>query len=196
MMHFLRSLFFAAIVLIVLLPLTDCAGLPPQRFADAIPTLDPIDYFTGPVHSWGVIESRSGIPKSRFRADLVGHLKDGTLVLTQDFRFDDGRRQQRVWHLRRIDAHRFDATASDVIGVATGYAYGNSFKWDYTLQLKPGNPLSRVRMHHLMYLAGDGRILINRVTIRKLGLQVGGTTEYFQKGDATMPRIGSHDNDP
>lgn len=192
----LHSLLFFAIGLTALSLLSGCTGLSPQRFADASPVLDPIAYFTGPVRAWGVIESRGGAPRSRFRADLIGHLQGDTLVLTQDFDFDDGRKQRRVWHLRRIDAHRFDATASDVIGVATGYAYGNSFKWDYTLQLKPGNPLTRVRMHHWMYLTGDGRTLINRVTIRKLGMQVGGTTEYFQKGNAAMPGFGSRDDTP
>lgn len=179
-----------AFVLAISCLMSSCADLSPQSFADATPAFDPIAYFTGPVHAWGVIESRGGTPKSRFRADLIGRQEGGALVLTQNFRFDDGRKQQRIWHLRRVDAHRYDATANDVIGVATGYAYGNSFKWDYTLQLKPGNPFTRVRMHHWLYLAGDGRTLINRVTIRKLGLQVGGTTEYFQRGEAVMPGIG------
>ncbi len=181
-----RGLVFVACALL----LSACSSLAPRDFTGATPGFDPIAYFTGPTHSWGVIEARDGTPTSRFRADLVGRRQGDDLVLTQDFTFDDGRKQQRVWRLHRVDAHRFDATASDVIGVATGHAYGNSFKWDYTLQLKPGNALSRVQMHHWMYLAGDGRTLLNRVTIRKLGVQVGGTTEYFQRGEATMPGIG------
>ncbi len=167
-----------------------CASLAPRSFSGAAPRFDPIAYFTGPTHSWGVIEARDGTPKSRFKADLVGRRDGEDLVLTQDFTFDDGRTQRRVWRMHRVDAHRYDATADDVSAVATGYAYGNSFKWDYTLQLKPGNPLTRVQMHHWMYLAGDGRTLLNRVTIRKLGVQVGGTTEYFQRGQAVVPGIG------
>lgn len=186
----LRSLLAVPTTVAILALLTACASLSPQHFADAEPTFDPIAYFTGPVHSWGVIESRNGTPKTRLTATLDGRLEGDILILTQDFTFDDGRKQRRVWQLRRIDAHRYDATADDVIGVATGHAYGNSFNWDYTLQLKPGNPLSRVRMHHWMYLAGDGRTLINRVTIRRFGVQVGGTTEYFQRGDAVLPGIG------
>ncbi len=169
--------------------LTACTGTPIQDFDGATPAFDPIAYFAGTTRSWGVLETRAGVPKSRFRADLTGRRDGDALVITQDFTFDDGRRQQRTWRIHRVDAHRFDAAASDVIGVATGYAYGNTFRWDYTLQLKPGNALSRVRMHHWMYLAGDGTTLINRVTIRKFGLQVGGTTEYFQRGAATMPDI-------
>ncbi len=177
------------ILLIAAVALAGCADKSVQRFDGATPTFDPIAYFDGPTHSWGVLESRGGIPKSRFRADLVGRRDADTLLLTQDFTFEDGRKQQRIWRIHRVDAHRYDASASDVVGVATGYAYGNAFRWDYTLQLKPGNPLSRVRMRHWMYLAGDGNTLINHVTIRKFGVQVGGATEYFQHGDATTPSI-------
>lgn len=170
--------------------LSACTGMSVQHFDGATPVFDPIAYFDGPTRSWGVIQARDGTPQSRFRADLSGHRVGDTLVLTQDFTFDDGRRQQRVWHLRRVDAHRFDATASDVIGVAAGYAYGNAFRWDYTLQLT-SNRLSRVQMHHWMYLAADGTTLLNQVTIGKFGVRVGGATEYFQRGVERMPSIGA-----
>lgn len=177
-------------VLALIAALSACSEVPVQHFAGATPAFDPIAYFEGPTHSWGVIEARDGAPETRFRADLSGHRDGDALVLIQDFTFEDGHKQQRIWRLRRIDAHRLDATASDVIGVATGDAYGNTFRWDYTLQLKPGNALTRVGMHHWMYLAGDGNTLLNQVTIRKFGLRVGGTTEYFQRGAAVMPGIG------
>jgi hypothetical protein len=31
-------------------------------------------------------------------------------------------------HIRRIDEHRYEATAPDVIGAAPGEAYGNTFQ--------------------------------------------------------------------
>lgn len=168
--------------------LAACSGVPVQHFDNASPPFDPMAYFEGETHSWGVIEARDGSPESRFRADLVGRRQGDALVLVQDFTFEDGHRQRRVWRLVRVDAHRLDATASDVSGVATGYAYGNAFRWDYTLQVGTG-ALSRVQMHHWMYLAGDGTTLLNHVTISKFGLRVGGTTEYFQRGRAEVPSI-------
>ncbi len=189
-MNWIKHVSRLAVPTTVAVVLTACADAPTQRFNGASPALDPIAYFDGPTHAWGVLESRGGTPKSRFKADLVGRRDADALILTQDFTFEDGRRQQRIWRIRRIDAHRYDATASGVIGVATGYVHGNTFRWEYTLQLKPDNVLTRVRMHHWMYLAGDGETLINRVTIRKFGVQIGGTTEYFQRGAAvTTPSI-------
>ena len=38
---------------------------------------------------------------------------------------------------------------------------------------------------------GGENTLLNQVTIRKFGLRVGGTTEYFQRGAAVMPGIGT-----
>ncbi len=177
--------FRLVVTLILAIVLTACTGVPVEHFDRATPDFDPIAYFDGPTHSWGVIQAADGAPKSRFRADLSGHRDADGLVLIQNFTFEDGHTQQRNWRLHRVDAHRYDATASDVIGVATGYAYGNAFRWDYTLQLT-SNPLSRVQMHHWMYLAGDGVTLLNQVTIRKFGVQVGGTTEYFQRGAAVV----------
>ncbi len=113
---------------------------------------------------------------------MFGRDDGNALAITQDFTFDNGRKQRRIWRIQRIDEHRFDATSPDVIGVATGYAYGNAFHWEYTLQLKPGNPLSRVHMKHWMYLADDGDLMINRVIISKLGIVIAETTEYFRRG--------------
>ena len=99
--------------------------------------------------------------------------------------------QQRIWKIRRIDEHRYGAFADDVIGPAVGYAFGNAFHWKYTLQLRPGNFFSRVRMEHWMYLLGDGETMINRVVIRKFGVIVAQTTEYFQRGIASVPTVES-----
>jgi hypothetical protein len=155
----------------------------PGDFADERPVFDPIVFFTGPTHSWGVLETRSGEPRSRFRTEMEG-VPEGrdVVVVTQDFTFESGRTDQRVWRIERTGPHRIEATAADVVGVAHGDLHGNAFRWEYTLELRPGNALSRVRMHHWMYLADDGQTVLNQVTITKLGVRVGGTTEYLKRG--------------
>lgn len=94
-----------------------------------------------------------------------------------------------VWgtgRIRRIDAHRFDATDSDVVGVATG----NTFRWEYTRHVTPGNPLARVHLKHWMYLVDGGDTLVNRVIISKFGIVIGGTTEYFRRGAGDTATVG------
>ncbi len=169
-----------------------CHTLKPESFAGAEPRFEPDKFFEGPTRSWGVIESRSGQPKSRFRTEMMGHREGGELVITQDFTFEDGHQQQRTFRLRRIDDHRYEATANDVVGVAHGQAFGNTFHWEYTLALRPGNPLANVRFKLWMYLQADGETMINRVTITKLGVIVAQTTEHFHRGSGPVPPI--HEN--
>jgi len=164
-----------------LLLLGACSSLAPHDFASATPRFEPDKFFEGPVQSWGVIENRSGSPRSRVRASLNGRRDGDGVVVTQDFTFEDGRKQQRIWKIRRLDEHRYEATSDDA-PTSVGYAYGNAFHWQYTLQLRPGSPLARVQMEHWMYLLGDGDTMINRVVIRKFGVIVGQTTEYFHRG--------------
>ncbi len=158
-----------------------CSSLKPQHFAAEAPRFEPEKFFEGRVRSWGVIESRSGKPKSRVRAELMGRREGNEVEIIQDFTFEDGSKQRRVWKIRRVDEHRYEASSPDVIGPAAGYAFGNAFHWEYTLQLRPGNVFSRVRMEHWMYLLADGRTMINRVVIRKFGIVVAQTTEHFQR---------------
>lgn len=166
-----------------------CQTLRPESFATAEPRFEPEAFFEGPTRSWGVIESRSGQPRSRFRTEMMGHREGDNLVITQDFTFEDGRKQQRVWRLRRVDDRRYEATANDVVGVSRGLASGNTFHWRYTLALRPGNPLANVNFELWMYLQADGETLINRVTIRKLGVILAQTTEHFHRGSGPVPSI-------
>ena len=171
-----------AVVVFAAMWIGGCASLTPERFAAARPLFDPQAYFTGPVHSSGVFENRAGAPAKRFTTTSIGRRQGDTLLLDQEFTYEDGTRQQRHWRIRRVDAHRFDATAKDVVGTATGEAYGNAFRWQYTVALKPGNPLLDVRLTQWMYLEPDGLTMVNRATIKKLGIEVAQVTEYFRRG--------------
>src|SRR5690349_15684383 len=157
---------------LLLLALTGCGALEPADFAGGTPRFEPEKFFEGHVVSWGVVENRAGDPRERFTTDIAGRRDGETLVIEQHFAFDDGRRPTRVWRLRRLDEQRYEATASDVVGIATGEAYGNAFRWEYTLATEPGNALRDVHMKQWMYAQGDGATMINRVTVTKLGIVV------------------------
>jgi Protein of unknown function (DUF3833) len=179
----------SAVLIAFCLLAAGCRTMRPESFAGAEPRFEPEKFFEGPTRSWGVIESRSGRPKSRFRTEMMGRREGSDLVITQDFTFEDGHKQQRVWRVRRIDDHRYEATANDVVGVSHGLAYGNTFHWEYTVALRPGNPLANVRFKLWMYLQADGETMINKVTISKLGVIVARTTEHFHRGSGPVPAI-------
>jgi hypothetical protein len=177
--------------LLICLSTAGCHGLRPESFAGTGPRFDPDQFFDGPTRSWGIIESRSGKPRSRFRTEMMGRREGSELVITQDFTFEDGHRQQRVWRVRKIDDHRYDATANDVVGVSHGLAYGNTFHWEYTVAGRTA--LTNLRFKLWMYLQADGETMINRVTITKFGVILAETTEHFHRGAGPVPAIGGHD---
>lgn len=161
---------------------TGCNSLQPRDFADSTTTLEPDKYFTGHVRSWGVTENRAGEPKSRFTTESFGKREaDGDVTIEQTFHFDNGRTQKRTWRVHRIDAHHYEATANDVVGKARGETHGNAFRWEYTIAMKPGNPLFNVRLHQWMYLPEGTETLFTRVAVKKFGIKIAQVTESFQK---------------
>ena len=162
--------------------LAGCSSIAPTEFDGSKPTFDPIVFFTGKTRSWGIFESRSGDPSRRFTTSCVGHMEGGALVLDQEFVYDDGQHQHRHWRIHRTDAHHLEAIANDVVGKGTGEFYGNAFRWEYTVALKPGNPLYNVHLKQWMYLQPDGRTMLNRASVTKLGVEVAQVTEQFRHG--------------
>lgn len=170
--------------LCLLLAAVGCGGspLPPSAFGGAGGrALEPERFFEGRTDSFGVFENGGGAPTGRFSTEAVGRREGDTLVLDQTIRLGDGSVLERQWRLRRVDAHRYEATAGPVVGTAVGEAHGRVFRWAYTLSLPPGDWLRRVEFEHWMYLADDGRTLLNRFTVRKLGFVVARASEVFHR---------------
>lgn len=89
------------------------------------PIFDPIAFFTGRTSSSGVQENRAGAPVKRVTTQTTGRQEGGVLILEQDLQVGEGEPSHRSWRVRRIDAHRYEGTANDIIGVARGQAHGN-----------------------------------------------------------------------
>ena len=153
--------------------------LPVAAFKAVGPALDPITFFNGHVRSWGVLENRAGQPTSIITTDCVGEA-DGAdgLRLTQRLQVGQDAPTVREWRMRRTGPGRFEATANDMVGTAIGEAAGNAYHWQWTLALQPGNALKNVTMDQWWYLLEDGSVL-NRTTIRKLGVIAAEVTEHF-----------------
>jgi hypothetical protein len=153
--------------------------MPVSAFKDTTPTLDPVRFFAGHVRSWGVLENRSGEPTSIVTTDCVG-TADGPdgLAMTQTLQIGTDAPVTRTWHMKRLGGGKFEATANDMVGSTVGEAAGKAFHWQWTLALSPGNSLKDVAMDQWWYLEPDGSLL-NRTTIRKLGVIAAEVTEHF-----------------
>lgn len=143
------------------------------------PPFDPIAFFTGHTHSWGVVESRSGAPTEWVMTDSHGQqTSTGRLTMAQTLSFQDGTKQQRDWTLWRTGPGQFEATANDMAGSAKGTSDGNVFHWQWVLQRHPGNALMNVTMSQWMYRLDDGSVMI-RTTVSKFGIILAEVSEHF-----------------
>ena len=169
----------AGFLLLAALAVSGCSQpLAVRDFAPTAPVLDPLAFFTGHTHSWGVLENRSGAPTATLTTDGVGEVEGGVLHMHQVIAFSDGRTQHRDWQLRRTGPGRYEATANDMVGTAEGEAAGRAFHWRFTVALAAGDPLKNVAFEQWMYLMEDGS-LVNRTTVAKLGIILAEVTEQF-----------------
>jgi len=170
-----------ALVSISLL-LSACAGVKPQVYEQAEPALDLETYFNGPLRAWGMFQDRKGQVVRRFTVEMTGTWQDGVGTLEEDFLYDDGKTERRVWIIRKGADGRYTGTADDVIGEAKGQASGNSLNWSYTLALPVGDSVYNVNLDDWMYLI-DNKVMINRATMSFYGFRVGEVTiSFFKEG--------------
>jgi len=166
-----------------LLGLAGCeARLEPVAFADSTPVLRPAQWFAGATRSTGVFEDRGGAPSRRFAVDGVGETQaDGDLMLRQTVRIAGDAPFERVWRLRVTPDGRTIATGPAIVGEGVGEVRGGVWHLRYTERLPPGDWLRTVHFEHWMYLSADGATVVNRFTIRKLGIVLERATEIFSR---------------
>jgi len=144
------------------------------------PQLDMASYFNGPLQAWGMFQNRSGKVIKRFEVQMQGSWQDGKGVLDEHFTYADGTTQRRVWKLQKLDQHRYRGTADDVVGEATGVAYGNALFWTYTMALEVDGEVYHVDFDDWMYMI-DRDTVINRSVMKKLGFTLGEVTLVFRR---------------
>lgn len=170
-----------------------CSSMKIEDFAGKEPELRPEQYFLGEARGWGMFHDRFGNLRRQFVVDMVGRMEGDTLVLTEDFVYDDGEKQQRVWRLKPTSGGSYEGVAGDVIGTAGGRASGNAFNWKYDLDLKVGDSYWRVAFDDWLFLQPDG-VILNRASVTRWGIEVGTVTASFQKrGRQSAEVAGSGD---
>ena len=138
------------------------------------------EYFQGKTYAAGLFQDRFGTVRRQFTVEIDGNFDDGVLTLVEDFVYDDGETEQRIWVLNKLDGNRYEGSADGVVGRASGEASGNAFNWKYTFDLKVGDSTWRVDFDDWMFLQPGG-VLINKALISKWGITIGEVTLSFSK---------------
>ena len=152
--------------------LSGCSSVQVTDYADYKPALNPETFFDGQLVAHGVIKNRGGGVIRTFSADIAASWEGGVGTLVEDFVFDDGELQQRIWVLRPQGDGSYAATAGDVVGTAQMNVAGNSAFMDYVLSIAYGDSTLDLRVDDRMYLVAPD-VLINESQMSKFGVRVG-----------------------
>lgn len=148
------------------------------------PRLTLEEFFQGQTVATGLFQDRFGNVRRQFTVQIDGSWDGETLILDEQFLYDDGETEQRLWTLKKLDAHRYEGSAPGVIGMATGAAYGNAFNWRYEFDLKVGDGSWRVQFDDWMFLQDTG-VLLNIAHVKKFGVELGTVTLSFARVEAS-----------
>lgn len=157
----------------LLLALTaGCSSVTVEDYSDVQPRFIPSQFFDGRLTAHGVVMNRSGKVTRHFNADIQASWSDGIGTLEEDFVFDDGETQRRVWTLTPDGRGGYIGRAGDVVGDGALAFSGNAVFLDYVLRVPYGDGTIDVSVDDRMYLVSPD-VLINESRLSKFGFNVG-----------------------
>ena len=165
---------------ILIFLLSNCRDMNPEEYKNTEPKIIIEEYFLGNVKAWGIFQDRSGKVKRQFTAKMNGSFDGQDFILNEDFSWNDGEKQQRLWTIKKTGDHNYEGTAADVVGVAKGVSYGSAFKFEYNLLIPFKNKKIKVRFDDWIFKQDD-KVAINRAIVTKFGFKIGELTVFFVK---------------
>jgi len=151
-----------------------------EDYAQAQPKLDIFTWFAGGSVAYGMVQDHSNKQTRRFTVKIRGDVAGDTLTLHEDFVYDDGEKQTRVWHIRKLADGSYTGTAGDIIGTAAGHSAGNAFNWKYVMDVKSGGSTYRLTFDDWIYQQ-DEQHLFNVTSLTKFGVEVARVSIFFEK---------------
>ena len=158
-------------LLIIIAVLQGCAAATVEQYSDFTPVFDPKAFFTGQLSAHGVVKNRGGAVIRTFNAEIQAHWQDNIGTLIEDFNFNDGESQRRIWTLTPDNHGAYIGTANDVIGSSEMRYAGNSVFMAYTLRINYDESTLDVHVDDRMYLVAPN-VLINESRMTKYGVEV------------------------
>ena len=166
----------------LLLLLGACASTGNDKAIEGMPELDLFAYFEGNTQAEGMIVDRSGEAIRFFSVDIEGEITGNTLTLNEQFHFNDGETDERIWTITQRPDGSYRGEAADVVGEAKGEIVGNRLSWQYVLQVEASGRQWDLKLDDRMYLI-DEYTLLNRAVMSKFGFRVGEIIITFSKED-------------
>lgn len=172
----LRRSFLLALLAVLL---AGCSSVQLSDYAQEKPKFDLQQYFNGRVTAHGVVQDRSGKVIRRMTVDMKCTWVGDTGTLDEDFTYADGKKERRVWTIKK-QGDRYIGTAADVVGEAVGAAAGNALNWKYVLALPVDDKVYNVDFDDWMWQLDD-KVMMNRAVFSKFGFKLGEVLITFYK---------------
>lgn len=159
-----------------------CGSQNTSNYQVQFPPLDIMQFMTGQVKAWGIVQDLHGQVVQRFTVDIHGERNDKQqLVLDERFTYLFGQGPAtRTWTLTQINDGQISGHANDILTPAEGQAYGNAFNFVYQMMIPVGDHQLRVTLDDWFY-AFDENTLLNRSDIKKFGITVAEVTIFMQR---------------
>ncbi|MFK8068443.1 MAG: DUF3833 domain-containing protein [Gammaproteobacteria bacterium] len=162
--------------------LSGCLGPTLTHYQGTEPKLDLKEYFNGSIKAWGFVQDRKGHVTRRFDVEMTGSWEGDVGTLKERFDYYDGKTDERIWTITKVDDRFYKGKASDILDEAEGEVEGNAMRWKYQMNLDVGEKTYLITFDDWMFLMNDG-VLINRSYLKKFGITVAELTLFMQKQD-------------
>ena len=176
----MKSIFKILLSVLVVFSFSSCAIQSIENYENEKPSFDLQEFFDGNTTGWGIVQDRSGTVTRRFVVEILGKFNGNEGTLDEQFKWSDGKVEQRIWKLNKVNSKQWIGTADDVVGKAVGTISGNTLKWEYILKLPLENGSINVKFDDWMYLV-DESVLMNKAKFSKFGFVLGEVTLSFIK---------------
>ncbi|KAA1153621.1 DUF3833 domain-containing protein [Pseudoalteromonas sp. FUC4] len=160
--------------------LISCSAPNVEHYKNTSPNFDFKTFFSGELKAYGVVQDFKGELTRKLVVDMNATWDGNEGVIEEDFVYDDGETQKRIWKITLNNDNSLTGTAADVIGTAKGKSDGSVFHWNYDVALPYDGSTLEVNFDDWMYLVTQSR-LINRTSIVKFGVEVGEVTLVIEK---------------
>ena len=166
--------------------LAACTGKPSLNDASlSTRQLNIEQFFDGDLVARGQFQDVFGTVRRQFTVKIKGDWNGKRLKLVEDFIYEDGSTEQRVWTLLKTGPQTWAGTAPGVIGQAVGVEKGDRFNWRYTIDLPvpvADGPAKTVRVSFddWIWLQSDTRAF-NRAYMKRYGANIGDVSISFEK---------------
>jgi hypothetical protein len=174
------KLFKTGLIILALFSVGACSSMKIEDFKDTQPAFTLEEYFLGKTTAWGLFEDRFGNVQRQFVVDITGTWDEDTLILREDFVYDDGEKETRVWRIVKMADGSYEGTTENAIGTAEGQLLGNAFHWTYGFNLKVGDDYWKVKFDDWMFMQANG-VLLNKATVTRWGFTLGTVFISFSK---------------